>query len=287
MASKLDIDSLQMLKAISVMGGITRAAESLALTQPAVSHKIRRLEEKLNRPLLNRQSGMSLFTDDGERLLNYAERILDLHDEALTTMGLGTLKGRLKIGTTEDITSSSIARILAQFTRSYPSVEVNTQVGQSLSLIRRIKSNQLDLAVMQVFESDKGANDTVISVDTLHWVSALESKSHKYDSIPFIAFDKNCIYRNWVMETAKQNGLKIRTVLECPSIEGVCSAVEAGLGVSIINKRNFRPGMAELDIDLPSPPNIAYVIRSSDRANPGLIQPLTDTILSESRSSFI
>ena len=65
MVSKLDIDSLQMLRAISVKGGITKAAESLALTQPAVSHKIRRLEEKLNRPLLNRQAGMSLFTDDG------------------------------------------------------------------------------------------------------------------------------------------------------------------------------------------------------------------------------
>ena len=195
-------------------------------------------------------------------------------------MGLGALKGRLKIGTTEDITSSGIARILGQFTRLYPAVTVNVQVSQSLSLIRRLDSNQLDLVIMQVFEHDKLDSDIVLDVDTLHWVSALEAKYDRQDLIPFIAFDKNCIYRNWVMECAKNSGLNIQTVLECPSIEGVCSGVESGLGVSILNQGNLRPGITKLNMGLP---NIAYVIRSGERANPNLVEALTETVLSESR----
>jgi DNA-binding transcriptional LysR family regulator len=80
---RLEIDALRALCAIRHHGGITRAAAALGLSQPAVSHKIKRLEVTLDCELLGRKSGRPIFTAAGEDLLDYAGRILGPHDEAL------------------------------------------------------------------------------------------------------------------------------------------------------------------------------------------------------------
>ena len=66
--------------------GVTRAAHHLSLSQSAVSHKIKRLEDHIDCALLTRRAGASLLTEKGERLLGYANRILALHDEAAATL---------------------------------------------------------------------------------------------------------------------------------------------------------------------------------------------------------
>ena len=80
--SRLDIDSMRALTMIAETGGITRAAKKLNLSQSAVSHKVKRLEQRLNRNLLARVDGKTGFTRDGEKLLAYARRMVRLHDEA-------------------------------------------------------------------------------------------------------------------------------------------------------------------------------------------------------------
>ena len=97
MNSRLDIDALQALLAVEAHGGVTRAAEKLNLTQPAVSHKIKRLETQLGTPLLTRRSSADLFTQEGYRLLGYAKRILDLHDEAIASIEQNPLNGTLRL----------------------------------------------------------------------------------------------------------------------------------------------------------------------------------------------
>lgn len=98
MAERLDIDGLRAILAISTHGGVTRAAEHLSLSQPAVSHKVKRLETALDCELLTRRAGAPLFTEAGQQLLRYAERMLDLHDEALAALGKKLLKGKFSSG---------------------------------------------------------------------------------------------------------------------------------------------------------------------------------------------
>ena len=85
-ARRLDIDALRALRAIDQHGGVTRAAEALGLTQSAVSHKVKRLETSLDCDLLSRRPGAQMFTRAGQDLLDYAARILGLHDEALLSL---------------------------------------------------------------------------------------------------------------------------------------------------------------------------------------------------------
>jgi molybdate transport repressor ModE-like protein len=76
MKLRLDIESLRAMKAVASTGSVTRAAVKLNLTQSAVSHKIKRLEERIGRPVFVRTDGSLGVTEDGARLLNYAERLL-------------------------------------------------------------------------------------------------------------------------------------------------------------------------------------------------------------------
>lgn len=123
---RLEIDALRALLAIRHHGGITKAATALGLSQSAVSHKIRRLEVSLDCELLGRKGG-ALFTAAGADLLDYASRILGLHDEALLSLSKTPLAGRLALGLTEDTACSDLARILGRFGRLHPSVTVRTR----------------------------------------------------------------------------------------------------------------------------------------------------------------
>ena len=283
MSARLDIDSLNTLKAIAERGGVTRAADYLALSQSAVSHKIKRLEQSIDCKLLQRKAGKPQLTDAGERLLEYARRILELHDEALACLGNKFLEGQLHIGTTEDITSSSLAKILARFTRIYPSVSVSAHVDQSLVLEKKLHSGEVDLAVMQLFTNKTQQGDLVYHRDSLVWVCALDYQIDYQKPLPFIAFDKDCFYRQWAYEKSKNSKLRVKTILQCPSINGVCNAVEAGLGVALISQHNMRTGMRPLMNDLPTPPEVAYLVRSRSNRKSKVEQALINEIVREVR----
>ena len=149
---RLEIDALRALWAIRHHGGITRAAEALGLSQSAVSHKIKRLETSLDCDLLSRKPGASMFTAAGEDLLDYAGRILSLHDEALLSLSKTSLAGRVALGLTEDTTCTDLARILGRFRRLHPNVSVRTKVRMSLILRGMLERGELDAAIVQVFE---------------------------------------------------------------------------------------------------------------------------------------
>ena len=284
MSARLDIESLRALKAVADLGGVTRASEYLALSQSAVSHKIRRLEESIGCRLLHRQTGAPLLTEDGDRLLDYAQRILSLHDEALSAIGRKTMKGRIRLGITEDTTSAGLARILARFTRLYPHVSVRAHVAQSLTLDKELADGQIDLAVMQIFESGINQSDIVLGIDALVWVQAVDFDLTTGDPLPFIAFDRECFYRHWAMGRAQQGKrpTRLETVLECPSISGVCNAVTAGLGISLVNRRYLQRGMREIGDSLEAPPSIAYVVR----LGPGTASRPVDALAREIASEF-
>lgn len=126
---RLEIDALRALHAIRRHGGVTRAAEALGLSQSAVSHKIKRLETSLDCELLSRKAGAAMFTAAGEDLLDYAGRILGLHDEALLSLTKTPLAGRIALGLTEDTTLTDLSRILGRFRRLHPDVRSARKCG--------------------------------------------------------------------------------------------------------------------------------------------------------------
>ncbi|MEM9439150.1 MAG: LysR family transcriptional regulator [Pseudomonadota bacterium] len=287
MSRRLDIDALRALQAIAVRGGVTRAADYLSLSQSAVSHKIKRLEESLDCNLLNRKPGTPLLTEAGHRLLGYATRILSLHDEALQALSKRTLSGKIRLGMTEDTTSSGLARVLGRFTRLFPEVSVRTQVAQSLTLQGDLKGGTIDLAVMQVFARDIGPRDLVLYRDRLVWAKSIDLELDWDHPIPFLSYNNACFYRQWMLEQEASTGLAFETVLECSSNAGIIAGVESGLGVAILNQRHVSKEMDVLFERLPQPPDIAYIVRLSDIAASIAVQALAEEIQREAADTML
>ena len=287
MATRLDIDSLKALQAIVTCGGVTRAANHLALSQSAVSHRIKRLEENLDCRLLDRNSGGPRLTETGLRLVQYADRILALHDEALATLSKSTLTGRIRLGITEDTTSDGLAAILGRFSRLFPEVSVRTHVNQSLVLQRQLVEGAIDLAVMQVFSSDVGAEDVVLYDDQLCWVKAVGFEIPVDRPIPFLSFDDECFYRQWMLEHGSQGTHRFDTILQCTSRTGIVAAVEAGMGVTILNRRHVTTAMEPIDQTFVQPPDISYVVRRSRRARSNAVSVLAAEIARETSDAAL
>lgn len=278
MAERLDIDALRALKAITDHGGVTRAAERLALSQSAVSHKIRRLEERLDCVLLDRRPGAPLLTEAGRRLLGYAERILHLHEEAVQALGARGLSGRIRLGLTEDITSGRLARILARFAQLHPDVRVRAHVSQSLALQRALDARDIDVAVMQILAAQIAETDVVLAREKLHWVRGLDFEIAQGRALPFLAFDEECFYRRWAFERAASLASPLETALECASAAGIKAAVEAGMGVALLSARHLTRAMVVIEAGFPEPPEVAYVVRRSAGAGSAAARALADEI---------
>ena len=274
--ARLDIETLRTLCAIADHGGITRAAEKLALSQSAISHKMKRLETGLGSPVLTRRPGGPLLTGDGVKLLAYARRICALHDEAVQSLCKQPLSGRIRLGMTEDVTSSDLSLILGRFTRLHPAVSVHTRVQQSLILQQQLQNAEIDIAVMQIFANQALPTDRLLFRDRLHWVKAFDVEFDPAEAIPFLSYDDDCFYKNWAIGTdLHPSGLRI--VLECASSAGIASAVRSGLGVALLPGRYLTDGMQILSGEFAEPPELAYVLRTgrSTRSEP------VDTIAQE------
>src|SRR5215211_699575 len=98
----LDVDQLRTFIAIAETGSFTKAAEVVFKTQSAVSMQMKRLEERIGKPIFERDGRASRLTDDGERLLDYARRIVKLNMEAVNAFAETELTGRVRLGVPDD-----------------------------------------------------------------------------------------------------------------------------------------------------------------------------------------
>lgn len=274
---RLEIDALRALLAVRHHGGVTRAADALGLSQSAVSHKIKRLETNLGCDLLSRAPGAPMFTAAGEDLLDYAGRIISLHDEALLSLVKTPLAGRIALGFTEDTTCTDLSRILGRFHRLHPEVAVRTKVRMSLVLRAMLERGELDAAIIQVFTHEVRPADVVLFREKLHWVKHSAFPLPASGFIPFLSFDDECFYRQWALDIGQDGGLLLETVFECASAAGIVAAVSAGLGVALLSERHLRPDMQVVTDHLPPPPDLAYVVRRARKTRNNAL----DTLVAE------
>ncbi|MER8777828.1 LysR family transcriptional regulator [Mesorhizobium sp. M0220] len=278
---RLDIDALRAIRAVKLHGGVTRAADALGLTQSAVSHKIKRLETSLGCNILDRRPGGGMFTSDGEKLLEYAAKILALHDEALVSLAKSDLAGRIMLGLTEDTTCSDLSRILGRFHRLHPQVTVRTKVRMSLVLRSMLERGELDMAVVQVFSHEIRPTDVVLFREDLHWVKSRELSFSRQGPIPFLSFDDDCFYRCWAIDIGQDGGVELETLFECSSAAGIVAAVSAGLGVALLSDRHILKDMEVIDGLLPEPPGLAYIVRRAKKVRNPALDSLISDIASE------
>jgi len=140
---------LSAFHAVARLGSVSKAAEEMHLTQPAVSIQLGILEDAAGTPLLKRSARGVKLTEAGELLAGYAARILDLWREAGDAMAMhkGDIAGLLRIGA---VTTAEylLPPLLLEFVREHPQVKVKLQVGNRADIVNLLAGQEIDLAIM-------------------------------------------------------------------------------------------------------------------------------------------
>lgn len=228
-----DLDLLRSFVSVVDAGSFTRAGERVHRTQSTVSQQIQRLEEQFGRPLLHRSGRRVSPTDDGERLLPYARRLLALADETRDAMSHSDGLGILRLGISEDFAARQLSELLSRFFRTHPQLRYDVRCELSVSLQRDIERGELDLAVLK---RDAGGGAALATwPENLHWVTSRRHPiSWQTDPMPLAVFPQGCQYRNRAIHALESRGRDWRIAYTCPNFSGIQAAVSAGLGVSIL-----------------------------------------------------
>ena len=152
----LDLELLRSFVSVVDSGGFTRAGERVHRTQSTVSQQIKRLEDDVGQPLLNRNGKDVTPTEAGERLLSYARRLLALAEEARDVMARPESEGAVRLGVPEDFAAYRLAKLLAAFSRSHPGLRLDVRADQSANLKRELERGELDLALFKRAAGEKG-----------------------------------------------------------------------------------------------------------------------------------
>ena len=231
----LDLELLRSFVSVVEAGGFTRAGERVHRTQSTVSQQIRRLEDDIGQPLLDRSGKDVTPTEAGERLLPYARRLLSLAEEARDVIARPGHEGAVKLGVPEDFAAYRLAKLLAAFSRSHPTLRLDVRSDQSTYLKRDLERGDLDLALFKRAAGEKGG--IAVWPERVHWVT---SKSHPVhstnDSVPLIGFPAGCLYRSRAIHALESAGRAWHMAYTSSNLAGIQAAVAAGMGLSILSE---------------------------------------------------
>jgi DNA-binding transcriptional LysR family regulator len=244
MTALLDIDQLRTFIAIAETGSFTRAAEVVHKTQSAVSMQMKRLEERVERPIFARDGRASKLTEDGERLLDYARRIVKLNADALASFADPDLSGCVRMGVPDDYADRYLPEIMARFSRVYPGVELTIYCEPSVDLMARLDANEIDLAIVTSCEGDRASE--IFRQERLLWVTSSRHSTHLDTPLPLALGRPTCHWRKAAVDSLDSMGRAHRLLFSSGNAGAISAAVLAGLAVSVLATSGLRPGMRVL-----------------------------------------
>jgi len=241
MIPNLDVDLLKTFLAIADTGSFTRAAEEVHKTQSAISMQMKRLEELLGIPLFAKDGRMSRFTPDGERLVDYARRIVSFNDEVVASFTKPELTGTIRFGTPDDYAERFLPEILARFARTHPLITVDVDCLGSGELFTRVKRSEMDLAL--VTHGCDIVTEEPVRREQLVWVTSMRHCAHMAEVLPLAVSHAGCEWRSKVLKSLDKQQRKYRVAYSTPNSNAVNAAVMQGLAVGAMPELCVRPGM--------------------------------------------
>jgi len=244
---------LQIFEAVVRLGGYTRAAEMLHLTQPTVSMQVKKLSETIGHPLLEKVGSHLHTTAVGDEVYASAQHILgsmvSLGESAAALEGV--VKGPLRIAV---ITTAKyfMPHLLGAFITEHPEVQPMLKVTNRSRVLERLKSNEDDLLIMgQVpVELDVEAhpfvdNELVVVASPRHPLTKCSSISlQQLSEERFLVREAGSGTRLAIDRLFAEQGLEVRPYMELGSSEAIKQAVMAGLGISVLSRHNLRLELA-------------------------------------------
>jgi len=261
----LDIDMLRCFMEVAKTESFTMAGKNIGLTQSGVSVKIRRLEERLSAQIFNRTSKELSLTLEGEVLLDYAKRILSVHDEAVSRLTEPKASGSLRIGLTDYFIPELLPNLLSKFRKQYPNIHLEIQAGVGIDLIPLYEKGELDLVV-----AGKDAYEgscRVLTQEPLMWVVGKDTEASLHDTVNLVLLPSPCFFRKIATELLESASRKWEVLFTGTSIASVQAAVQAGMGLSILPKGALKDGLrkAPSHLELPELPMYSLALIADEQ----------------------
>lgn len=247
----LDTDLLRCFVAVAEAGGFTAAGQRIGLTQSGISVRIRKLEEQAGTRLLERTSRSLMLTPDGELLLDYARRILDLNDEVVRRLRTPAVDGTLRAGIADYVSPHRLPAVLARFRQHYPQVRLEISTGLGQDLARIFKRGELDVIVGC---DDLLQDGILLRTERLVWVASAAWRATAGAPVPIAALPPNCFHRVAGTDALSRVGRAWDVICTCSSVAGLRATVAAGLAVAVLPESAVSDDVRELDAASGFPP---------------------------------
>ncbi len=275
----LDIDLLRTFIAVAEAGSFTGAAERVLRTQAAVSQQVARLESALEKKLFDRTTRSLALTGEGELLLGYAQRMVNLNHEAVMHVTGTEASGTLRLGVCEDIIPKLLPRLLARFTAMNPRVELLLRTDLSTNLKERLSKGELDLVIAKR-DGKSTLNGRVIWREPLVWFAAKDYVFEEGAELPLVLLPQPCSYRELALQSLREANIPHRITCTSHSMMGLQAAVAGGLGVSVLGRSFVHEGLAEIAPELlPELPQTEIAVFGESGTSTAASEPLIEYLV--------
>lgn len=243
MALDVDIRLLRMFVTLARVGSHTRTAEILNLTQSAISHGMKRLEEQLGCALIYKKGKSAHLTPEGRHFLGQVLRILDGLDRATESIsGRGESRTKLSVVFSSTMANAILASVLREFRESYPNLSLSVRLEDSPAAIREVEEGRADLAIVVESNLPPGIKAHPLFRDQLQllftpvhpWNEKTKLTVRDLRDQHFLLYQRTSSTFRQIEEFFLQSGIRLNSYVEIPSFEIMKQLARFGLGVAIM-----------------------------------------------------
>jgi DNA-binding transcriptional LysR family regulator len=263
----LDFELLRTFVFIAETGSLSRAATCVHRTQSAVSMQVRRIEEIVGKPLLERGSRGVRLTSAGERVVRHARKLLQLHDEAMSELIGEDLSGLTRFGLADDYAEAFLPPLIGAFAARYPRIGIEVSCLPTPELRRSIKGGQLDLAILTLAPTGR---ERVLRRERLVWVGAMNGPAQFAEPLPLALSHRDAFDRRAALRALENAGQDYRIAYESGSSAGLIAVVRSGLAVAVLARCSVPKDLRILaeTSGLPSLPSVDLVLAAGRSLSP-------------------
>ena len=258
----MDLFQLQTFMAVVQEGSFSRAAQKLHRSQPAISQTIRKLEEELSEPLLDRSSRDGTMTDAGEVIYEYAQKMVNMRAEAQGALAeLRELhRGKLSIAANE-FTSLYLLPLLDEFRRLYPTIKVTVLRSLASRIPDDLLNHNAELGVVSFRPNSPELQSVCVYSDRLAFIvhrkhplsGQSRVKIQQLGAEVFIAHNVQSPFRLKVIEAFRKSKTPLNMTVELPTIESIKKFVAMGNGVALLPRIAVQEELGPKLVSVPVP----------------------------------
>jgi DNA-binding transcriptional LysR family regulator len=238
MITNIPTDLLRTLIAVADLRSFTKAAQSLGVTQPAVSAQIKRLQFLLGTELFDRRSPGVSLTAQGQAVVDHARRLLLINDQILSVAEAKPSARRIRIGLPGDLSGPLLPWTLAKFRMRWPDFDFQLFSGGAGPILRDMRQGDTDIVVALSHEAPTDARHSW--TDQLVWVRSDATRIDPHGPVSMLAFSNECMCYRAGVAALHQSGREQRLVMTASTVLSLAAGVDAGLGTMVMTRGRVR-----------------------------------------------